>query len=214
VDYKDDPTWKRWSKAALQQVWLMTEDDENDDGTKATTTTRDGSDESEVVPRSMKKGRMVASAASVSSSQRSGWTGSSSSCQTYRTPASQRSFQPTHATTPTPRDCGVQRGDAYKEPGREMTQEQKAYLYDAYVMGSNKTEKGLGCVVPNPNQKGKTRQPAVPEEVEVPTDNEVLEDDGSSTLVSNLGCCDSVCECVLICVALKVIPGGIAGGTH
>jgi hypothetical protein len=86
VDYKDDPEWKQWRKAASQKVFLK-HDDDHDDGTKATTTSKEGRD---TVHKTMKECRSAASA-SASSSQKSGRTGSSSYCKTYTTPASSES---------------------------------------------------------------------------------------------------------------------------
>jgi hypothetical protein len=197
VDYKDDPEWKQWRKAALRKVFLKDDADDYDDGTKATTTSEK---RRELVHKSMKKCRMAATAASAASasasatsSQKSGGTGSSTSCQTYRTPAaSSQSSNTTHVMT-TPLDevmtpvlyevCG---GNTTKTGG-EMTQEQKAKAYDAFMRGSNQSKKEMGCAVRNhQGQPGRT-PPPLPEEIVMPTDNVVEEDDGSSTLVSILG---------------------------
>ena len=180
MDYKDDPAWKQWRKATLQKVFLK-DDDDHDDGTRVTT----GSEERrDLVHQTMKKMASAASAASTSTSQKSGRTGSSSSCQTYRTPASSQSSDPPHVMTPSL--YGVCGGNTNKTGG-EMTQEQKARAYDAFMRGNDQSENGLGCVVLNHQGTGKT-PPPLPEEIVVPTDSEVEEDDGSSTLVCILCC--------------------------
>jgi hypothetical protein len=178
VDYKDDPEWKQWRKAALRKVFLS-DDEDYDDSTKATTTSNEGR---EVVHKTLKKYRMAASAASASSSQKSGRTGSSSSCQTYRTPASYQSSRATPAMTPPLYEV---HGGNTNKTGGEMTQEQKAKAYDAFMRGNNQSENGLGGIVLNHHQPGKT-PPPLPEEIVMPTDTEVEESDGSSTLVSIL----------------------------
>ncbi len=86
----------------------------------------------------------------------------------------------------TPSLYGVRGGNTNKTGG-EMTQEQKARAYDAFLRGNNQSENGLGCAVLNHHRTGKT-PPPLPEEIVVPTDSEVEEDDGSSTLVCILCC--------------------------
>jgi hypothetical protein len=185
VDYKDDPAWKQWRKATLQKVFLK-DDDDHDAGTRVTT----GSEERrDVVHKTKQKCRMAsaASAASTSTSQKSGRTGSSSSCQTYRTPASSQSSGAPQVMTPYV--YGVCRGHTNKSGG-EMTQEQKAKAYDAFMRGNNQSQNGLGCVVLNHHRTGKT-PPPLPEEIVVPgkiESSEVEEDDGSSTLVCIRSC--------------------------
>ena len=177
MDYKDDPAWKQWRKATLQKVFFK-DDDDHDDGTRVTT----GSEErKDLVHKTMKKCRMAsaASAVSTSTSQKSGKTGSSSSCQTYITPASSHSYGAPHVMTP---PLYAVRGGNTNKTGGEMTQEQKAKAYDAFMRGNNQSENGLGCVGLNHYPTGKT-PPPLPEEIVVPTDSEVEEDDGSSTLV-------------------------------
>jgi hypothetical protein len=68
-----------------------------------------------------------------------------------------------------------------------MTQEQKAKAYDAFMRGNNQSQNGLGCAVLKHHRTGKT-PPPLPEEIVVPTDSEVEEDDGSSTLVCIRSC--------------------------
>jgi hypothetical protein len=75
-------------------------------------------------------------------------------------------------------------GSTYMSVG-EMTQEEKAKAYDAYMRGNNQSEKEQGCMVQNGRKRGK-QPPKLPEEVVVQSDNELEEDDGSSTLVSIL----------------------------
>jgi hypothetical protein len=77
------------------------------------------------------------------------------------------------------------RGDNTNKTRGEMTQEQKAKAYYAFMRGNNQSENGLGCVVLNHHQPGKT-PPPLPEDIVVSADSEVEEDDGSSTLVSIL----------------------------
>jgi hypothetical protein len=205
VDYKDDPEWKRWRKAALRKV--LEEEDDCDEGTKGTTSS---TEEGGGVHKTMKKCPMTAPAASVSSSQKSGRTGSSSSsnyCQTYQTQASSQSskassrvgssqsyrtlgsFQSSNNIRPMKPPLPDVGGKETNNDG-EMTLEQKAKAYDAYMMGgTNHSENELGSVV-NHQQPKKTRTPMhplvdIPVNILVLTDTEE-EDDGSSTLVSIL----------------------------
>jgi hypothetical protein len=154
-------------------------EEDYDDVTGTTTTSLE---EREVVHKSMKKCQIAASTASASSSQRSGLTGTSSSCQTYRTPVSYQGSKASSAMTlPLEEVPGC---STYMSVG-EMTQEEKAKAYDAYVRGNNQSEKEQGCMVQNGRKPGKP-PPKLPEEVVVRSDNELEEDDGSSTLVSIL----------------------------
>jgi hypothetical protein len=85
-------------------------------------------------------------------------------------------------TAPLDEVCG---GNTNKAGG-EMTQEEKAKAYDAFMRGNNQSEKGLGCAVQNHLnhcQQGKI-PPPLPEEIVMAPETKVEEDDDSSTLVS------------------------------
>jgi hypothetical protein len=209
MDYKDDPEWKQWRNDALRRV--LGDDHAREETTKSTASSVE---EEEKDPKNMKTWTNAASVYSVSStsSEQSDRTGGSKSYQSYRTPISQqgsrtaplnsratssqestgkggpRSYQSYHTPESqqvyhTPRNLGGTKARA----GEEMTLEQKAKAYDAFMRGRKPVETGYGSRVGRQPQPAATNPPPrvpIPAHIVVSTDTEEKGDDNSSTVIT------------------------------